>query len=136
MRNTASFRTLLAILLAASLCTGQAKPAPTLADALGLLQANDFAGAAKALEQVTEREPNNGRAWRNLALARQNLKQWDGAIAANQRSLEIEPAIVTPIFALGVVYALKGDRDQAFAWLAKAKATHKIDMSQMEATPE
>ena len=104
----------------------------SLADGLGRLQAKDFAGAAKILEQVTQREPDNGRAWRNLALARQNLKEWDGAIAANQRALEVEPTVPTPLFSIGIVYALKGDREQAFAWLGRAKSSHKIDMTQIE----
>jgi Flp pilus assembly protein TadD len=100
------------------------------------LGAGDYAGAAKILEQMTAREPQNGRAWRNLAVACQNLKQLDRAIAADERALEVEPAMPTPLFSLGVVYAMKGDKEQAFSWLAKAKATRKVDMSQIEATPE
>src|SRR5215469_1988130 len=109
---------------------------PTLADGIAKLQANDFKSAAVILEQVTAREPNNGLAWRNLALARQNLKQWNGAVAADQRALEVEPSVPTPMFHLGLVYALEGDREQAFAWLNKAKVTHKIDMSQLEVRTE
>lgn len=125
----------LAILLG-TLALGEPSTEPTLADGMARLQANDFAGAAKILENVTQREPRNGRAWRNLALARQNLKQWDGAIAADQRAIEVEPAVLTPIFSLGVIYALKGDQEQAFLWLGKAKASRKIDMTQLEVTPE
>src|SRR5215472_3949452 len=109
---------------------------PTLADGAAKLQANDFKGAAVILEQVTAREPNNGRAWRNLALARQHLKQWNGAVAADQRALEVEPSVPTPMFHLGLIYALEGNREQAFTWLNKAKATHKVDMSQLAVTPE
>ena len=109
---------------------------PTLAAGVARLQANDNAGAAKILEQVTTHEPNNGRAWRNLALAYQNLKDWDQAILANQHALDVESSVPTPLFNLGVLYAEKGDRDQAFAWLAKAKATRRIDMTQVEVTPE
>jgi hypothetical protein len=109
---------------------------PGLGEALASMQASDYTGAATILEQVTQREPRNGRAWRNLALAYQNLKQWEHAIQANQRALEVDPTVPTPLFSLGVVSALKGDKDQAFAWLGKAKATHKIDMTQLEATPE
>ena len=109
---------------------------PTLAAGVARLQANDSEGAAKILEQVTTHEPRNGRAWRNLALAYQNLKDWDRAISANQHALDVEPSVPTPLFNLGVLYAQKGDRDQAFAWLAKAKATRRIDMTQVEVTPE
>ena len=111
-------------------------PEPTLATGVARLQANDSEGAAKILEQVTINEPNNGRAWRNLALSYQNLKNWDGAISANQHALNVESSVPTPLFNLGVLYAQKGDRDQAFAWLAKAKATRRIDMTQVEVTPE
>jgi hypothetical protein len=109
--------------------------APTLASGIARLQAGDNAGAAKILEEVTKADPQNGRAWRNLALAYQNLKDYDHAAAADQQALQVEPGIPTPLFHIGVVYALKGDKDQAFAWLAKAKATHKIDMTQLDSTP-
>jgi FG-GAP repeat/FG-GAP-like repeat/Tetratricopeptide repeat len=122
-----------------ALCAFSQQAAPTgpgFSDALARMQAQDYAGAAGILEKVTQQEPRNGRAWRNLALAYQNLKQWNHAIEANQHSLEVEPAMPTPLLTLGVVYALKGDKDQAFAWLAKAKASHKIDMTQLAGIPE
>jgi hypothetical protein len=130
---------ILFLIIVATGCSSKAKPAAeeaTLPAAMARLAANDNAGAARILEQVTAHEPQNGRAWRNLALVCQNLKQWDRAIAANQRALEVEPAVPTPLFSLGVVYAMKGDKEQAFSWLGKAKATRKVDMSQVEATPE
>jgi len=120
-------------------CSSQPKPdtaAATLAAGIARLQANDDEGAARILEQVTKHEPNNGRAWRNLALAYQKLKDWDRAISANQHALDVESSVPTPLFSLGVLYAQKGDADQAFAWLTKAKATRKIDMTQVDATPE
>jgi hypothetical protein len=120
-------------------CSSQSNPAvtePTLAAGIARLQANDSAGAVKILEQVTAREPRNGRAWRNLALAYQNLKDWDHAISSDQRALDVDPSVPTPLFHLGVLYAQKGDKDQAFTWLAKAKATHKLDMTQVDVTPD
>jgi len=128
-----------ALILVTAGCSSHARPpedALTLAAGVAKLQARDYAGAAQILEQVTTREPKNGRAWRNLALAEQNLKQWDRAIAANRQALEVDPAMPTPMFSLGVVYALEGDKESAFSWLAKAKATRKVDMSQVDATPE
>lgn len=113
------------------LSTGQ----ETLAAGIARLQANDSAGAARILEGVTKSEPRNGRAWRNLALAYQNLKEPDQAISAYQRALDVDPSVPTPFFNIGVVYATKGDKDQAFAWLAKAKATRKIDMTQVDVIP-
>jgi hypothetical protein len=100
------------------------------------LQANDNAGAVKILEEVTKREPQNASAWRGLAVAYQNLKDFDRAIAAYRHAFDAEPAVPTPLFNIGVVYAMKGDKEQAFVWLEKAKASHKIDMTQIDSTPE
>lgn len=131
----------LVFVLALAASTGCSRPQrqtseSTLAEGVAHLQANDSAGAAKILESVTRREPQNGRAWRNLALAYQNMKDPDRAIRAYQRALDVEPSVPTPLFNLGAVYAIKGDKDEAFAWLEKAKATRRIDMTQIEATPE
>jgi len=109
---------------------------PTLAAGIARLQANDAAGAARILEDVTKREPSNGRAWRNLGLAYQTLKELDKSAAAYERALDVDPAVPTPIYNLGIVYALKNDRDRAFQWLQRAKATKKIDMTQADFAPE
>lgn len=132
-------RHLVVVLAIASLaCSPQRHSATeaTLAAGLARLQANDDAGAARILEQVTLREPQNGRAWRALGLAYQHLKDPDRAIPAYRRALEVDPAVPTPLFNLGVVYAMNGNRELAFASLIKAKATGKIDMTQLEVIPE
>jgi tetratricopeptide (TPR) repeat protein len=81
---------------------------------------------------LVEREPQNGRAWRTLGQARQRLKDLDGATSAFLRALQVDPAVPTPYFSLGVLYAAKHDGERAFEWLAKAKATRKVDMTQIE----
>jgi len=134
MHKSSAFRILATVLFLNALLAQSAPP--TLADGMAKLQANDFKGAARILEQVTAREPKNGLAWRNLALAREKLKEWNGAVAADQRALEVEPSVPTPMFHLGLIYTLEGNREQAFTWLNKAKATHKVDMSQLAVTPE
>src|SRR5262245_1004560 len=111
-------------------------PEPTLAAGIARMQANDAAGAARILEEVTKREPANGRAWRNLGLAYQTLKDLDKSVAAYQHALDVEPAVPAPLYSLGLVYALKNDPDRAFAWLQRAKATKKIDMTQADVAPE
>ena len=109
---------------------------PTLPDALARMQASDFAGAVKMLESITQRDPKNGRAWRNLGLAYDNLKDPTHAIDAYRHALDVQPEMVAPIYAIGIDYAVAKDADHAFEWLAKAKATRKIDMSQAEQAPE
>ena len=108
---------------------------PTLAQGV-LLQSGDAAGAVNVLKAVTSREPGNGRAWRNLGVAYQQAKDPDGAIAAFQRALEVQPEMAAPLYNIALIYAAKQDADHAFEWLGKAKATRKIDMSQAEAAPE
>jgi len=100
------------------------------------LQSGDAAGAVNVLKAVTSREPRNGRTWRNLGVAYQQVKDPDNAIAAFQRSLEVQPEMPAPFYNIAIIYAAKQDADHAFEWLGKAKATRKIDMTQAEAAPE
>lgn len=123
-------RLLLVSSLVAALQASQPVPEPTLAAAMARLQANDPAGAARILELIVKREPANGRAWRNLGVAYQTAKDYDQAIAAYQHALDVEPSVPTPLYQLGLVYALKRETDRAFEFLGRARATRKIDMTQ------
>jgi hypothetical protein len=115
------------------LCHGQPPaPPPGLPQAMARLQAQDPAGALAIAEQIVAREPGNARAWRVLGVAAKGTKDLDRAMAAFRKSLELEPANSTALYNIGVVYALKSDRDRAFEWLGKAKATHRIDMTQIQ----
>lgn len=122
-------RILLFILLLAGLLASQPAP-PSLQDALALLQSNDLAGAAKMLDSITKRDPANGRAWRNLGLAYDRLNDPQHAIEAYRHALDAQPDMVGPMYSIGIDYAVAKNLDSAFEWLAKAKATRKIDMSQ------
>ena len=122
---------LVAIALAASFAQ-TAPPPPTLAAALAKLMAQDVPGATAMLEAIVRADPANGRAWRVLASAYQQSRRLDDAIAAEKKSLDVDPSMPAPLLSLGTLYALKGDADDAFAWLQRAKATHKIDMTQLQ----
>lgn len=106
---------------------------PGIPEALQI-QPKDPAAAAKILEGVTAREPKNGTAWRLLGAARQQAKDLDGAIAAYLKAIDVQPDPLAT-YRIGAVYALKKDAERAFEWLAKAKATGRVDMMQMEADP-
>ena len=123
-----------ALVIAAGLsCLGQqAAPPPGLPQAMARLQAQDPAGALAIAEQVVAREPANARAWRVLGVAAKGTKDLDRAMAAFQKSIELEPANAVGLYNTGVIYALKGDRDRAFEWLGRAKGTRKIDMTQIQ----
>jgi len=107
------------------------QPSPDLQKAFGMLQ-TDPVGAAKILEDLISREPKNARAWRVLGVALIRSRAYDKAIGALVKSLELEPNFPSALYNTAVAYALKGDRDAAFAWLEKAKATKQLDMTQIE----
>ncbi len=107
--------------------------APGVAEALAKVQAGDPAAAIAILKEVTAHEPGNAHAWRVLGYASLKAKEPQGAITAYARSLELEPAFPAAMYNLAVGYALAGDRENAFAWLAKTAATRKLDMTQIEA---
>jgi hypothetical protein len=106
-----------------------ATPPPGMPEAMALLRSGDAAGAARIMAAVTAREPKNARAWRALGLARIKSGDLDGALASLRQSLAIEPNAPQALYNVGVVYALKRDRERAFAWLGKAKATRRLDMT-------
>src|SRR5262245_36151955 len=81
----------------------------------------------------TAASPQTAREWRQAAAARRQAKDFDGAIAALQMSLKLEPDSPTAMFALGAIYAAKGGTAQSLEWLTRARATRRIDMTQMEA---
>jgi len=107
-------------------------PEPTLASGIARLQSQDPAGAARILEAVTAREPENVRAWRALGVAYQRARDLDRALAAHRTALELAPSWAPTMYNIGTAYALKHDADSAFEWLTKAKATHTLDMTQIE----
>src|SRR5213076_611315 len=76
--------------------------------------------------------PQTARDWRQVGAARQRARDYDGALAAYRRSLELEPDSPVAMYNVGAVYALKHDADQAFEWLRRAKQTHRLDMTQLE----
>jgi FG-GAP repeat protein/VCBS repeat protein len=110
--------------------------APGMAEAIAKVQAGDAAGAVAIMKDVTAREPGNARAWRVLGFASLKARDAGGAITAYERSLQLEPAFPQAMLNLGIAYALRDDRDSAFAWLGKAAATRAIDMTPIEAEPD
>ncbi|MGE5278527.1 MAG: FG-GAP-like repeat-containing protein [Acidobacteriota bacterium] len=112
------------------------QPAPRLSDAMGRLQAGDWPGAVKILEAVTAREPGNAEAWRFLAFAYLKMRDLDRARAGYDRLLALSPGTPQAFYNIGVIFALKGDRDAAFEWLQKTKATRKLDMTAIQNDPD
>jgi len=137
MRANCGFFLTLSILFSGCVSEQQsATPKPTLLDAMVRLQAKDATGAVKILDNVTSRQPRNGRAWRTLGLAQLQLKNLERSRDAFRRALVEDPGYPAPMLQLAVIAALRQNKDEAFDWLSKAKATRKVDMTQIEVTPE
>ena len=129
--STVLLGAVVAVLAGTAQSTPQTTPQPPgIQDALRI-QAKDPAAAAKILEGVTAREPQNARAWRLLGVALQQSQQYDRAIEAYQKAIAIQPD-PTATYNIGAAYARKNDLEKAFEWLAKAKATKRFDMTFMQ----
>ena len=104
-----------------------------LSDATAKIRSGDFAGGAEILERVVAREPSNDVAWRFLGFAYLKAHNFPKARAAYERLLRLVPDSPQALYNLGVVAALDGDREAAFRWLGKARATGKLDMTAIQA---
>src|SRR5262249_54104270 len=112
---------------------GAADPAQDVAAAQHKLATGDFAGATPILEKVLAADPKNQTALRFLGFAYLKQKRYADARAAYGKLLGLQPDSPVALYNTGVSYALEGDRDAAFDWLGRAKATKKIDMTQIQA---
>src|SRR4029079_16038911 len=119
-----------AILSAAALAAASAPP-QALTDALMLLRNGKPNEAATVLQAAIRQNPGSAQEWRALGAAYRQLKKPQDALAAYQKSLEIEPASPQAFYAMGLLHASNGENDKAFEWLERARASGKIDMSQL-----
>jgi hypothetical protein len=104
---------------------------PTLAGAQALVARGDNAGARAMLEQVVKLEPRSFPAWTMLGSACRGLNDNDCAIAAFTKALDIRGGDPQTMVNLGVAHAAKNEVETAFAWLTKARATKRVDMTQL-----
>lgn len=124
----------MALMLAATASGWSPNPPPDdseLTVAIDQLQAGDASGAAKRLERMAGGSNATARVWRTLGTAYQQLHRPDQAIAAFGKALDIEPDSPRVFYALGVAYAQKHDAAHAFEWLNRARASRRVDMTQI-----
>jgi len=115
---------LLLVLMTFHLAQAQTQSSSTAMNEAGaLFQAQKWAEAAKAYEAITKSEPTNARAWFQLGWSRHGLAQYNQAIDAFQKALEINKGsgrASFAMYAIGVMYAEMQDKDKAIEWLNKA----------------
>ncbi|UCC73797.1 MAG: FG-GAP repeat protein [Gemmatimonadota bacterium] len=132
----AAHRTALVLVLASAtsasdVLRAQTDPKQTVEYARGLIAAADHEGAVAILETITENEPNNGSAWAFLGYARHLLGDLDGALTAHSKAMEFEQSAPVAMFNMGLTYAKRGDVEQAYEWLLRARAAGTIDVTRV-----
>ena len=108
---------------------------PTVADAAAQIRAGDFEAAVRTLDAVTQREPKNGRAWDLLGLALRSVGELDRSLGAHLRAVEFEQTAPRAMYNVGLVHGMLGDKEEAFHWLRRAKATGTVDLTQLQLDP-
>lgn len=98
-------------------------------EAIALLRRQEYGAAATMLRSLTQREPGNPRVWSLLGFALHQQGELDQALEAHLKATEFEQTAPTAMYNVGMVHALKGDRDRAFEWLLRAKATGRVNLT-------
>ncbi len=103
-------------------CTLSLTAVPAWSDAVSdqaaaAYAAQDWAKAASAYEQISQREPKNGLAWYRLGYSLHILKRYEPAITAYGKALEINPANWRAVYNTAGAHALLGHPEPALEWL-------------------
>ena len=120
------------ILVAALVQQAVPAPPPSVSAAQALVARGDNAGARAMLERVVVKEPKNFQAWSMLGGMCRRLNDNDCALAAFTRALEIRAGDPQALVNIGITHAARGDAETAFGWLGKARATRRVDMTQLQ----
>ncbi len=86
------------------------------------LQKQDWEGVMQTAKALLEIDEQNGQAWYGLGLALHSLGRLDEALEAHLKAAASPNTKIsaTACYNAACVYALKGEKDEAFVWLDKA----------------
>ena len=120
-RSRSSSLILICLAAFASIANAQAPVAPAAPDPMvaradSQTRSKDYSAAAKTLEQVIQRHPDQFPVWVRLGIARQLGGEREGAMTAYRKAIALG-AGQTAKYNLGTLFALKGMSDSAFHWL-------------------
>ena len=79
-----------------------------------------WAPAIKLYESFVREQPNNGRAWFNLAYALHYSSEHAKAVEGFERAVQLGYRTPTSMYNVACAHAMLNHRDAAFEWLAKA----------------
>jgi len=110
--------------------------ATDLATAQASLQQQDYASAIQVLEPLTEKDPENARAWLLLGIAHHRAGDLDKALPAHHKAASFEATETGGLYNLAAAHARMGEADTAFEWLGKLKATGRSDLTPVAFDPD
>ncbi|MCA8966715.1 MAG: tetratricopeptide repeat protein [Planctomycetes bacterium] len=94
------------------------KEARSAADAAWKKQ--DYEAAATNYRKVVDADPKDGEAWHRLGFSLHSLGKLDEALLAHEKAATFPRFAGHGCYNAACVYALKGDKEKAIAWLDKA----------------
>jgi tetratricopeptide (TPR) repeat protein len=129
------------ILLVAALCLS-AVGSVSISTAFGqqeeaarLFRDKSWEGAAKAYEAIVRTEPQNGRAWLRLGIARESLGSYPEALEAMKKAEELQFLLPLTRFFLARCSARMGREDEALTWLERAVEADFSSPEQIQEEP-
>lgn len=137
-RTTVSLAALALTGALACVCLGQQekgtgdKQTPTLAQAQDLLDEQRWTEAAALLEQITQAEPKNARAWFQLGHALHADGKLDQALEIHLKASRFLPVKAAALYNAACVHALQGRKGEAFKALEKARRAGAFDREGMQ----
>ncbi len=105
---------------------------PTIRDGQALIQQEKFEEAAEVFRAITVATPDNPQAWHLLGYSLHAAGKLDEALPCHLMAAEFSQSSGIAAYNVACVYALKGNKDKAFAWLVKSRAAGFSDAEQVE----
>ncbi len=102
------------------------------AQATEAVQAGDFAIAAANFKKLTEADPKDAQSWQLLGYSLHMAGKLDEALPAHMKAAEFKQTAGVATYNIACVHALKGNADEAFAWLEKCCAAGFDDLGQLQ----
>lgn len=115
----ASSASLLLLCAAVSSQDPVVKPSPVKA-ADAAWNSQNWEAASASYKLVVKEQPKNGQAWHRLGYSLHALGKLDDAMKAHEQTLAFPQFAPIGAYNTACVHALKGDKEKAFKWLAKA----------------
>ncbi len=85
-----------------------------------LVDEGKWTDAAAVFEAIVEIDGNDAKSWHMLGYTLHAAGDLDQALEAHKKAAKFEEVAQVATYNIACVYALQGDKDQAFAYLGKA----------------